>query len=161
MSSDWRKWGSGGADTQWLRQAGFTRRNTRRAILKFLGNGLLPGERILHLTRGTYRLQMGFLAITDRRVIVGMSWAFFPFINRRLAIPLEAITWVRVDSNPWGGRIVIDSRAGTARLGDIEEAEAARLAALVKRLAERARLRAAAAPPPPPPLAPQPAPVSP
>jgi hypothetical protein len=148
MNRDWRKWGSGGRDTEWLAQAGFTRRNTRRAILKFLAGGLLPGERVLHLTSGTYRLQMGFLAITNRRVVVGMSWAFLPFINRRLGVPLEAITWVRVDSNPWGGRLVVDSRMGTARLGDIEEDEAARLAALIKRLAERARVRAAAAPPP-------------
>ena len=74
----WRKWGSGGADTEWLRRAGFTRRNTRRAILKFLADGLLAGERILHLTSGIYRLQMGFMAITDRRVVVGMSWAFLP-----------------------------------------------------------------------------------
>ncbi len=141
----WNKWGSGGADTEWLRLAGFTRRNTRRAILKFLSNGLWPGERILHLTSGTYRLQMGFLAITDRRVVVGMSWAFLPFINRRLGVPLEAITWVRVDSNPWGGRLVVDSQSGTARLGDIDEADAERLAVLIRRLAQRAKGRAAAA----------------
>lgn len=150
MSGDWRKRGSGGADSQWLEQAGFTRRNTRRAILKFLSNGLLPGERILHLTSGTYRLQMGFMAITDRRVVFGMSWAFFPFINRRLGIPLEAITWVRVDSNPWGGRIVVDSRLGTGRLGDIGEAEAERLKGLVLRLSTRAQQRAAVVPLAPP-----------
>lgn len=154
MSGDWKKWGSGGADTAWLRQAGFTRRNTRRAILKFVAGGLLPGEHILHLTSGTYRLQMGFMAITNRRVVVGMSWAFFPFINRRLGVPLEAITWVRVDSNPWGGRIVVDSRLGTARLGDIEEPEAERLKSLVLRLSVRARTRVAAAPPVPPAAAP-------
>ncbi len=39
----WSKWGSGGAETEWLRLAGFTRRNTRRAILKFLTYGLLAG----------------------------------------------------------------------------------------------------------------------
>jgi hypothetical protein len=157
MSRRWRKWGSGGADTQWLRAAGFTRRNTRRAILKFLNGGLLRGERILHLTSGTYRLQMGFLAITDRRVVVGMSWAFIPFINRRLGVPLEAVTWVRVDSNPWGGRLVVDSRLGTARLGDIEEDEAERLAQLIRRLSNRAKARAWA----PAPGVPQPAaPVS-
>jgi len=144
----WSKWGSGGADTEWLRLAGFTRRNTRRAILKFLAGGLWPGERILHLTSGTYRLQMGFMAITNRRVVVGMSWAFLPFINRRLGVPLEAITWVRVDSNPWGGRLVVDSRTGTARLGDIDEDEAERLASLIRRLSERAKQQAAAAPAP-------------
>ncbi len=148
MGIDWRKQGSGGADTEWIRQAGFTRRNTRRAILAFLAKGLLPGERILHLTSGTYRLQMGFLAITDRRVVVGMSWAFFPFINRRLGVPLEAITWLRVDSNPWGGRLVVDSRLGTARLGDIDEPDAERLASLISRLSNRAKLRAALRPAP-------------
>lgn len=149
MKRDWRKRGSGGADTQWLRHAGFTRRNTRRAILNFLDGGLWAGERMLHLSSGTYRLQMGFMAITDRRVVVGMSWAFFPFINRRLGVPLEQVTWVRVDSNPWGGRLVVDSRVGTARLGDVEEPEAERLASLVRRLADRARARALAAPPAP------------
>ena len=138
----WRKQGSGGADTQWIRQAGFTRRNTRRAILKFLDNGLQPGERILHLTSGVYRLQMGYMAITDQRVVVGMSWAFLPFINRRLGVPLEAVTWVRVDSDPWGGRLVVDSRVGTARLGDIDEDKAERLATLVRRLSARAKARA-------------------
>jgi Bacterial PH domain len=144
----WSKWGSGGAETEWLRLAGFTRRNTRRAILKFLTYGLLPGERILHLTSGTYRLQMGFMAITDMRVVVGMSWAFLPFINRRRSVPLEAITWVRVDSNPWGGRLVVDSRQGTLRLGDIDEAEAERLASLIRRLSDRAKQRAATTAPP-------------
>jgi hypothetical protein len=139
MKGGWSKWGSGGVETDWLYRAGFTRRNTRRAILSFLSKGLLPGERILHLTSGTYRLQMGFLAITDRRVVFGMSWAFLPFINRRLEIPHEQITWVRIDSNPWGGLLVVDSRIGTGRLGDIEEAEAERLAALVARLSQRAK----------------------
>ena len=144
MSDRWRKWGSGGPDTEWLHRAGFTRRNTRRAILSFLAKGLWPGERILHLTSGTYRLQMGFLAITDRRVVFGMSWAFFPFINRRLGIPHEQITWVRIDTNPWGGLFVVDSRQGTGRLGDIEEDEAQRLAALVARLSRRAKQRTGA-----------------
>ena len=148
MLRRWSKWGSGGADTAWLDNAGFTRRNTRRAILKFVDGGLWTGERILHLTSGTYRLQMGFMAITDRRVVVGMSWAFFPFINRRLSVPLEAVTWVRVDSNPWGGRIVVDTRLGTARLGDIDEDEAERLKTLILRLSSRAKVRVAAAPVP-------------
>jgi hypothetical protein len=142
MSRDWRKRGSTEAEAAWIRHAGFTRRNTRRAILKLLRNGIYPGERLLHLQAGTHRLQMGYMAVTDRRVVVGMSWAFVPFINRRLSIPLEAVTWVRVDSNPWGGRIVVDSRAGTARLGDVDEAPAGRLAALIRRLAARAKGRA-------------------
>ena len=144
MSGGWRKWGSGGSDTEWLRRAGFTRRNTRRAILSFLEKGVWQGERVLHLTTGTYRLQMGFLAITNRRVVFGMSWAFFPFINRRLPIPHEQVTWVRIDSHPWGGLLVVDSRVGTGRLGDIDEHEAQRLAKLVARLSRRAKARAAA-----------------
>ena len=112
MSGGFRKWGTGGEDTAWLHRAGFTRRNTRRAILAFLRDGLREGERILHLTSGTYRLQMGFLAITDRHVVFGMSWAFLPFIRRRRTIPHEWISWVRADSKPWGARLALDSLAG-------------------------------------------------
>jgi hypothetical protein len=78
-----------------------------------------------------------------------MSWAFLPFINRRLGIRLESITWIRIDSNPWGGRLVVDSRSGTARLGDVDEADAERLAALISRLSNRAKLRRTAQPPRP------------
>jgi len=144
MRGGFRKWGSGGVDTGWLRRAGFTRRNTRRAILSFLDRGLWRGERILHLTSGTYRLQMGYVAVTDRRVVFGMSWAFFPFINRRLPIPYELVAWVRMDSNPWGARLIVDSTLGTGRLGNLSEDEAARLAALVSSLADRAKRRVAA-----------------
>jgi hypothetical protein len=145
MRSGFRKWGSGGLDTQWLREAGFTRRNTRRAILSFLDNGLWAGERILHLTSGTYRLQMGYLAITDRRLVFGMSWAFLPFIKRRRSFPLEQISWARMERNPWGARLMIRSPSGKASLGDLEDQEAAKLASLVSALARRAKLRPPAA----------------
>jgi len=145
MSRSWSKWGSGGAETEWLHQAGFTRRNTRRAILSFLGKGLWSQERILHLTSGTYRLQMGFLAITDRRVVFGMSWAFFPFINRRMGVPLESIAWVKMDSKPWGARLILDSTMGRGALGNLDEDEAERLAGLVRRLSGRAKARLLAA----------------
>ena len=145
MSGGFRKWGSGGADTEWLRRAGFTRRNTRRAILSFVNTGLEPEERILHLTSGTYRLQMGFLAVTDRRVVFGMSWAFLPFVKKRRSIPHERIAWVRADSKPWGALVVLDSTVGRGALGNLEEAEAERLAGLIYALSVRARARVAAA----------------
>ncbi len=153
MRRRWTKWGSGGVDTAWLHQAGFTRRNTRRAILSFLGSGLWAQERILHLTSGTYRLQMGFVAITDRRVVFGMSWAFFPFINRRMGVPLELIAWAKMDSKPWGARLILDSSMGRGALGDLDEEQAEQLAGLVRRLSGRAKGRLLAAAPPvaPPP----------
>lgn len=137
--SDIRKWGGGGAETGWLRRAGFTRRNTRRAILAFLARGLPDGERLLHLQSGTFHLQMGFLAITDRRVVFGMSWAFLPFINRRSSVEHAQVASVRTDSNPWGARLTVDSLAGRDALGNLEEAEAEALAKLIARLALRAR----------------------
>lgn len=134
-----KKWGMFEAETAWLHRAGFTRRNTREAILDFLRNGLWPEERILHLTSGTYRLQMGFLAITDRRVVFGMYWAFFPFLKRRFAVPHEQIAWVRMDSKPWGARLILDSPLGRGALGNLQENEAARLAGLVAALSQRAK----------------------
>jgi hypothetical protein len=151
MMDGMRKWGSGGTDTEWLRRAGFTRRNTRRAILSFLSNGLWAGESILHLTTGTYRLQMGFVAVTNRRVVFGMSWAFLPFINRRMGVPHELIAWVKMDSKPWGARLILDSTMGRGAIGDLDENEALRLANFVARLATRAKARAGAVPPAPPP----------
>jgi len=85
---------------------------------------------------------MGFLVVTDRRLVLGMSWAFFPFISRRIGIPLERITSTRVESKPWGGRLVVGSTMGRVALGNLEEAEGERLAALITELAGRARLSA-------------------
>jgi hypothetical protein len=144
VSGGFRKWGTGGKDTEWLHRAGFTRRNTRRAILAFLRDGLEDGERILHLTSGTYRLQMGFLAITDRHVVFGMSWAFLPFVKRRRTIPHELIAWVRADSKPWGARLALDSMAGGGILGNLEEADADRLRSLIYALSTREKERVAA-----------------
>ena len=144
MSDGFRKWGSGGEDTTWLNRAGFTSRNTRRAILAYLRTGIEDREVILHLTSGTYRLQMGFLAITDRHVVFGMSWAFLPFIKRRRTIPHELVSWVRADSKPWGARLALDSMAGGGILGNLEEADAERLAGLIYALSTRAKARVAA-----------------
>jgi len=144
VSDGFRKWGTGGEDTEWLHRAGFTRRNTRRAILAYLRDGLADDEVILHLASGTYRLQMGFLAITDRHVVLGMSWAFLPFIKRRRTIPHELVSWVRADSKPWGARLALDSMAGGGILGNLEEADAERLAGLIHALSTRAKARVAA-----------------
>lgn len=140
-----RRWGLFETETDWLRRAGFTRRNTREAILDFLRVGLGAQERILHLTSGTYRLQMGFLAITDRRAVFGMSWAFLPFIKKRHAVAFEQVAWVRADSKPWGARLVLDSTAGRGALGNLEEENAERLASLIYALSLRAKERVAAA----------------
>jgi hypothetical protein len=134
-------------ETAWLVEAGFTRRNTREAILDFLRKGIWPQERILHLTSGTYRLQMGFLAITDRRVVFGMYWAFFPFIKKRFAVPHEQISWARMDSKPWGARLILDSTMGRGALGNLEEDEASRLAGLINALAARGKRAVALAQP--------------
>ena len=136
-----RKWGESPAETAWLRRAGFTRRNTRRAILHMLRNLLWEDEHILVLTTGTYRLQMGYLAITNRRAIVGMSWAFIPFVKKHLAIPLELVRIARRDHNPWGARIEVFSQVGKFSFGDLEDGEADELAALITAGARRALAR--------------------
>jgi hypothetical protein len=150
-----RKWGETDAETAWLERAGFTRRNTRRAILHLLRNLLWEDEHILVLTTGTYRLQMGYLAITSRRVIVGMSWAFIPFIKKHLGIPLELVRIARRDHNPWGARIEVFSQVGKFSFGDLEDAEADELAALITAGARRALARQPASPAPGGPPAPR------
>jgi hypothetical protein len=102
--ADFRRRGESESETGVLRGAGFTRRNTRRAILAFLRDGLAAGERLEELRSVTYRLQMGFLAITDRRVVAGMSWAFLPFVKRRRAIPLRLLEPVQVRRRLWASR---------------------------------------------------------
>jgi hypothetical protein len=149
-----RKWGDTEAETGWLRRAGFTRRNTRRAILHLLRNLLWEGEHILVVTTGTYRLQMGYLVITNRRVMVGMSWAFIPFIKKHMGIPLELVRIARRDHNPWGAKIEVFSQIGKFAFGDLEDDEADKLAALIAAGARRAIARQAPPPPPGAPAAP-------
>jgi hypothetical protein len=141
----YRNWGDTDAEREWLKRAGFTRRNTRRAILHLLRNLLWEGERIHVLTTGTYRFQMGYLAVTGQRVIVGMSWAFFPFIRKHLGIPLELVRIARHEHNPWGAKLEVFSQTGKFSFGDLADEEAERLAALIVAGAKRA---VAAQPPP-------------
>jgi hypothetical protein len=125
------RWGENEAETAWLRSAGFTRRNTRRAILRLLRELLLPGERIAVITTGTYRFQMGYLAVTDRRALVGMSWAFIPFVSKHLAMPLEQVRLARHEHRPWGAKVEVFSHDAKFSFGDLEDDEAERLAALI------------------------------
>jgi hypothetical protein len=126
-----RNWGETEAEYEWLREAGFTRRNTRRAILHLLRSLLLEGEGIVALTTGTYRFQMGYLAVTERRVMVGMSWAFLPFVKKHLAIPLEQVRIARHEHRPWGAKVEVFSNVGKFSFGDLEDDEAERLAELI------------------------------
>ena len=101
-----------------------------------LRDGLREGERILHLTSGTYRLQMGFLAITDRHVVFGMSWAFLPFIRRRRDPPrVDLVGSRRLEAvgRATGPRLA----RGRGILGNLEEADAERLAGLIYALSTR------------------------
>jgi hypothetical protein len=151
ISQRFRLWGETETETGWLRRAGFTRRNTRRAILTLLRKLLWDDEHILVITTGTYKLQMGYLALTNRRVIVGMSWPFIPFIKKHLGIPLETVRLARRDHNPWGAKVEVFSQVGKFAFGDLENGEADELAALITAGAQRAIARQPAPPPPGPP----------
>jgi hypothetical protein len=123
----------------WLEDAGFTRRNTRRAILRFIRTGVWPEERIHVLRSGVYLLQMGFIAVTNRRVVLGMSWAFVPFINSRRDLQHSQLWRAVPDWRPWGARLTLHARERRLRLGNLEREEAAALARQVQRLAVRAQ----------------------
>jgi hypothetical protein len=140
--ADFRRWGAGD-ETERLRAAGFTRRNTRRAILMFLREGTLEGERVIELQSVTYRLQMGFLAITDRRAITGMSWAFLPFVKRRRAIPLRLLEGVTVKRRAWGTSMEMRGGGQILRVGNLEPEQADGLAQRLQSLAGDARAAAA------------------
>jgi hypothetical protein len=137
--ADFRRWGSSEIETGVLRRAGFTRRNTRRAILAFLRAGLADGERVEGLRSVTYRLQMGFLAITDRRVVAGMSWAFLPFVKRRRAIPLRVLEPVEVRRRMWGTGLTLRGGGERIRVGNLEADAGAELKATLDNLAAQAR----------------------
>ena len=139
--ADFGRWGAGD-ETERLEAAGFTRRNTRRAILALLREGLLSGERMLELQSVTYRLQMGFLAITDRRAITGMSWAFLPFVKRRRAIPLRLLEGVTVKRRAWGTSLELRGGGQILRVGNLEPEQADVLAQRLKSLATDARAAA-------------------
>ena len=125
VSGGFRKWG-GREDTAWLHRAGFTRRNTRRAILAFL--------------RASGRASA---SSTSPAVPTACRWAFSRsptgtsclgcpgpscLSSGRRTIPHEWISWVRADSKPWGARLALDS-LGAGILGNLEEADAERTAA--------------------------------
>jgi hypothetical protein len=138
--ADFRRWGANEIETGALRGAGFTRRNTRRAILAFLRNGLAEGERVEDLRSVTYRLQMGFLAITDRRVVAGMSWAFLPFVKRRRAIALRVLEPVEVRRRMWGTGLTLRGSGERIRIGNLEADAGAALRARLDGLAAQARI---------------------
>jgi len=154
----YRNRGETEAEREWILRAGFTRRNTRRSILRLLRELLWQGEEIQVLTTGTYRLQMGYLAITGQRVLVGMSWAFFPFIKKHMGIPLELVRIARHDHNPWGAKVEVFSQVGKFSFGDLSDDEANRLATMIVDGAQRAVAAQAPPPPPPPGGPPNPAP---
>jgi hypothetical protein len=137
--ADFRRRGESESETGVLRGAGFTRRNTRRAILGFLRDGLAAGERLEELRSVTYRLQMGFLAITDRRVVAGMSWAFLPFVKRRRAIPLRLLEPVQVRRRLWGTGLTLRGGGERIRVGNLEPDPAAELKSRLDELADQAR----------------------
>ena len=125
--ADFRQWGATAAEAELLRRAGFTRRNTRRAILQFVRTGIERGEELLELHTAVYRLQMGYLALTDRRVVAGMSWAFFPFIKRRRSFPYGAIEAVSVRRQPWGASLGMLSAGHRLRVANLEDPLAAHI----------------------------------
>lgn len=137
--ADFRRWGDGGRESALLHAAGFTRRNTRRAMLAFIREGLAEGEELLELHTVTYRLQMGFLAITDRRSVAGMSWAFLPFVKRRRSVPHRLLASARVRRRAWGTSLDLRSAEDRLRVGNLEGPAAPGLRQRVLALAERAR----------------------
>jgi Domain of unknown function (DUF4389) len=147
--ADFRRWGDNETEGGFLRGAGFTRRNTRRAILAFLRKGLAAGERVEDLRSVTYRLQMGFFAITDRRVVAGMSWAFLPFVKRRRAIPLRVLEPVEVRRRAWGTGLTLRGAGERIRVGNLEPDDAADLKARLEALAAQARTAPESVFPPP------------
>ncbi len=148
--ADFRRWGDGGRESELLHAAGFTRRNTRRAMLAFIRDGLAEGEELLELHSVTYRLQMGFLAITDRRCVAGMSWAFLPFVKRRRSVPHRLVASARVRRRAWGTSLDLRSAEDRLRVGNLEAPAAAALRERVLALAERARSQPAVFPAPDP-----------
>lgn len=98
---------------------------------------------MLSLKSGVYLLQMGYVAVTDQRVVMGMSWAFLPFVNSRREVRHAQLFRAVADWRPWGARLTLHSRDRRLRLGNLELAEARSLAMRVQRLAVRAQ------PPPP------------
>ena len=141
--ADFRHWGATASETELLRKAGFTRRNTRRAILEFVRKGIEPGEELLELHATVYRLQMGFLALTDRRVVAGMSWAFLPFIKRRRSLTYGVIEAVSVRRQPWGASLGMLAGGHRLRVANLEDP----LAGHIRDAIEARRLGAGAIPP--------------
>jgi len=141
--ADFRQWGATAGEAELLRRAGFTRRNTRRAILQFVRTGIEPGEELLELHTAVYRLQMGFLALTDRRVVAGMSWAFLPFIKRRRSLPYGVIEAVSVRRQPWGASLGMLAAGHRLRVANLEDPLAGHIRDVIE-----ARRRGAGANPP-------------
>lgn len=98
---------------------------------------LAPEEPVLDLVAGTYWLQTGYLAVTDRRVVIGMSWPLLPFTDRRLSIPHRWITAVRFKWLPWGAVVNVSGPVRGAGIGGLE---LARAEAVVRLLAEQVEL---------------------
>ena len=137
---DLSRWGETEDEKQWLRESGFSRRNTRRAILEFLREDLEQDEKLVELHSCTYRLQMGYLAVTDRRFVAGMSIAFLPFLDRRRAIALREVESVEVLKRPWGIGLLVEGAGLKLRVGNLKKDLAVALARRVRDLAETARV---------------------
>ena len=147
--ADFSRWGETEDEKQWLREAGFSRRNTRRAILEFLREDLDENEKLVELHSCTYRLQMGYLAVTDQRFAAGMSIAFLPFLDRRRSVALRDIESVEVLKRPWGIGLVVEGAGLRLRVGDLKKDLAVALARRIRDLAETARVAPAPTPPAP------------
>ncbi len=128
----------GPADASGDRIAARRRANLRyewssaRPALERLFKNLDEGEEVLEVVRGTFSLEPGYLAVTNRRVVFGMAMPVLPFINRTVKIAHQAVAGVDVEHRPWGASVRVTSRDATPVIGGLEPAEADAIAELIR-----------------------------
>lgn len=103
------------------------RRSHVKRELADLPDRVLPAETVVCLATGTYRMRVGLLVLTDRRILWSLIGPLRLYIEFE-EMPLERIASVQWESGTFGGVITIVTGAGQMAIMGVENTDGERIA---------------------------------